>query len=58
MIFKIIQNCLPLYQWHHTTFYVKKNHLTKHFNRYNESIIIDMECDAGFLTLQKSDMLW
>ncbi len=27
MVFKIFQNFLPLYQWHHTTFYVKKNHL-------------------------------
>jgi len=40
MVFKIFQNCLPLYQWHHITFYVKKNHSTKHFNKYNESIII------------------
>jgi hypothetical protein len=24
MVFKIFQNCLPLYQWHHTIFYVKK----------------------------------
>jgi hypothetical protein len=24
MIFKIFQNCSPLYQWHHITFYVKK----------------------------------
>jgi hypothetical protein len=40
VIFTIFQNCLPLYQWHHTTFYVKKNHCTKHFNKYNESIMI------------------
>jgi hypothetical protein len=24
MVFKIFQNCLLLYQWHHTTFYGKK----------------------------------
>jgi hypothetical protein len=24
MVFKIFQNHLPLYQWHHITFYVKK----------------------------------
>jgi hypothetical protein len=40
MVFKIFQNCFPLYQWDYTIFYVKQNHLTKHFNKYNESIII------------------
>jgi hypothetical protein len=24
MVLKIFQNCLLLYQWHHTAFYVKK----------------------------------
>jgi hypothetical protein len=23
LVFKIFQNCLPLCQWHHTTFHVK-----------------------------------
>jgi hypothetical protein len=40
MVFKIFQNRLLLYQWHHTTFYVKNIYSTKYFNRYNESIII------------------
>jgi hypothetical protein len=40
MVLKVFQNCLPLYQWHHPTFYVKKYHSTKYFNKYNESIII------------------
>jgi hypothetical protein len=40
MVFKIFTNCLLLYQWHHTTFHVKINHSTKHFSRYNTSIII------------------
>jgi hypothetical protein len=40
MVFKIFQNRIPLYQWHHTTFYVKKNHSIKHFSKYNDSVII------------------
>jgi len=40
MVLKIFQNNFPLYQWHHTIFYVKEIHSTKHFNEYNESIII------------------
>jgi hypothetical protein len=36
MVFKIFPNCIPLYQRHHTIFYVKKNHSDKH----NESKII------------------
>jgi len=40
MVFKIFQNYLLLYQWHHITFYVKRDHSIKHFSIYNESIII------------------
>jgi hypothetical protein len=40
MVLKIFQNCLPLYQWHHIRFFVKKNHSTKNFSIYNESIMI------------------
>jgi hypothetical protein len=48
MLIYNFQICLLLYQWHHTTLYVKKNQSVKHFSRYNESIIIDMDYDVGF----------
>jgi hypothetical protein len=40
MVFKKFQNCFPLYQWHHTIFLCQKKYSTKHFNKYDESIII------------------
>jgi hypothetical protein len=43
MAFKIFQNGLPLYQWHHTILYVKKIQSNKHFSKFNESIIIRYE---------------
>jgi hypothetical protein len=41
MVFKIFQNCLPVYQSKISHYFLyKKKHSTKHFNKYNESIII------------------
>jgi hypothetical protein len=40
MVFKIFQNCFPLYQLHYTPFSCQKNRSTIHFNKYDESIII------------------
>jgi len=43
------QNCLPLYQWHHTT------SMSKKFNQLNILVNIisqksyDMKCDVGFV---------
>jgi hypothetical protein len=57
MVFKIFQNCFPLYQWHHTTFYIKKiTQLNYMVNIIRQSY--DMDHDAKVLALQKSNMLW
>jgi hypothetical protein len=57
MVFKIFQNRLFLYQWHHITFYVKKitqlNILVNIMSPYS----YDMDCDTRFLALQKSNIL-
>ncbi len=40
MDIKIFQNFIPLFQLHHNTFHVPKNHSIRHFNKCVESIII------------------